>query len=163
MVHILGVLLPDPYFAKFALTKFYGIGHYTSARICARFQIHDRARVRDLTPPQITQLASYLSSPSTIPTLPKLPLATPDFIPPESMPSVPELSWRQKMGRTNQMLKELKIETELRREVRENIAHHRLIGSYVGRRHAMSLPVRGQRTKTNAKIARKLNRIERRG
>jgi len=58
-------------------------------------------------------------------------------------------------------LKSLKIEGELKRDMRENIAHHRLIGSYVGRRHAMHLPVRGQRTKSNARTARKLNRIER--
>jgi small subunit ribosomal protein S13 len=45
--------------------------------------------------------------------------------------------------------------------MRENIAHQRMIGSYVGRRHAMGLPVRGQNTQTNAKTARKLNRVER--
>lgn len=58
-------------------------------------------------------------------------------------------------------LKNLKIESDLKREVRENIAHQRMIGSYVGRRHAMGLPVRGQNTQTNAKTARKLNRVER--
>jgi small subunit ribosomal protein S13 len=58
-------------------------------------------------------------------------------------------------------LRNLKIETDLRKEIRENIAHQRMIGSYVGRRHAMGLPVRGQNTQTNAKTAKKLNRIER--
>lgn len=58
-------------------------------------------------------------------------------------------------------LLKLKVEAELRREMRENIAHQRMIGSYVGRRHAMSLPVRGQNTQTNAKTAKKLNRVER--
>ena len=58
-------------------------------------------------------------------------------------------------------MKNLKIEAELRREMRENIAHQRMIGSYVGRRHAMALPVRGQRTQTNAKNARKFNKVER--
>lgn len=60
-------------------------------------------------------------------------------------------------------LSTMTIENDLRRAVRENIAHHRAIGTYVGRRHAMSLPVRGQRTRNNSKTARRLNRIERRG
>jgi small subunit ribosomal protein S13 len=60
-------------------------------------------------------------------------------------------------------LRNLKVEAELRREVRENIAHQRMIGSYVGRRHAMGLPVRGQNTRSNAHTAKKLNRVERRG
>ena len=47
-----------------------------------------------------------------------------------------------------------------RREARD-IAHQRAIGSYVGLRHAMGLPVRGQNTQTNARTARKLNRIDR--
>lgn len=58
-------------------------------------------------------------------------------------------------------MRNLKIETDLRKEIRENIAHQRMIGSYVGRRHAMGLPVRGQNTQNNAKTAKKLNRIER--
>lgn len=58
-------------------------------------------------------------------------------------------------------MRNLKIETDLRREIRENIAHQRMIGSYVGRRHAMGLPVRGQNTQNNAKTAKKLNRIDR--
>jgi len=58
-------------------------------------------------------------------------------------------------------LKELKIESELRRMIRENIAHQRMIGSYVGRRHAMHLPVRGQNTQSNAKTAKKLNQLDR--
>ena len=58
-------------------------------------------------------------------------------------------------------LRDLRIESDLLREVRENIAHQRMIGSYVGRRHAMGLPVRGQRTRSNARTAKKLNRVER--
>jgi small subunit ribosomal protein S13 len=44
-----------------------------------------------------------------------------------------------------------------------NINHHRNVGTYRGRRHAAHLPVRGQRTSTNANTAKKLNRLERRG
>ncbi|KAI9621725.1 hypothetical protein H4Q26_015491 [Puccinia striiformis f. sp. tritici PST-130] len=55
-------------------------------------------------------------------------------------------------------LQRLLIESDLRREVRANIAHHRAIGSYKGKRHALGFPVNGQRTHTNAKTARNLIR-----
>lgn len=44
-----------------------------------------------------------------------------------------------------------KIEGDLRREVAMNIKRLQEIGSYRGRRHRAGLPVRGQRTKTNAR------------
>lgn len=47
--------------------------------------------------------------------------------------------------------KELKVEGDLRREVSLNIKRLYEIGCYRGRRHRQGLPVRGQRTKTNAR------------
>ena len=47
--------------------------------------------------------------------------------------------------------KEHVVEGDLRREVSFNIKRLVDIGSYRGRRHRMGLPVRGQRTKTNAR------------
>jgi len=47
--------------------------------------------------------------------------------------------------------KEHIVEGDLRREVSFNIKRLIDIGSYRGRRHRMRLPVRGQRTKTNAR------------
>ncbi|HHU92628.1 MAG TPA: 30S ribosomal protein S13 [Halanaerobiaceae bacterium] len=43
------------------------------------------------------------------------------------------------------------VEGELRREVRANIKRLMDIGCYRGLRHRRGLPVRGQRTKTNAR------------
>ena len=43
------------------------------------------------------------------------------------------------------------VEGELRREVRANIKRLMDIGCYRGYRHRRSLPLRGQRTKTNAR------------
>lgn len=60
-------------------------------------------------------------------------------------------------------LSKILVESEARRVLRDNLAHHRNVGSYVGRRHAMGYPVRGQRTTSNAKTAKKLNKIERKG
>ena len=44
-----------------------------------------------------------------------------------------------------------KFEGDLRREVQADIRRKIEIGSYQGRRHRQGLPVRGQRTKTNAR------------
>lgn len=46
---------------------------------------------------------------------------------------------------------EYNVEGDLRREVAMNIKRLTEIGCYRGRRHRMGLPVRGQRTKTNAR------------
>ena len=47
-----------------------------------------------------------------------------------------------------------KTEGDLRREVAYNIKRLKEIGSYVGVRHRKQLPVRGQRTKTNARTVK---------
>ncbi len=44
-----------------------------------------------------------------------------------------------------------KVEGDLRKEITLNIKRLQEIGSYRGLRHKRSLPVRGQRTKTNAR------------
>jgi small subunit ribosomal protein S13 len=51
-----------------------------------------------------------------------------------------------------------KIEGDLRREVTTNIKRLMDIGCYRGLRHRRSLPVRGQRTKTNARTRKGPNR-----
>jgi small subunit ribosomal protein S13 len=45
----------------------------------------------------------------------------------------------------------LKVEGDLRREVAANIKRKVEIGNYEGLRHRRGLPVRGQRTRTNAR------------
>jgi len=47
--------------------------------------------------------------------------------------------------------REYRVEGDLRREVQMNIKRLIEIGSYRGLRHRRGLPVRGQRTKTNAR------------
>jgi small subunit ribosomal protein S13 len=46
------------------------------------------------------------------------------------------------------------VEGDLRREVTMNIRRLTEIGSYRGQRHRRNLPVRGQRTRTNARTKR---------
>ncbi|MGE5613267.1 MAG: 30S ribosomal protein S13 [Bacillota bacterium] len=47
--------------------------------------------------------------------------------------------------------KEYKVEGDLRRDISLDIKRLIEIGCYRGRRHRLGLPVRGQRTKTNAR------------
>ncbi len=50
-----------------------------------------------------------------------------------------------------QEIEKIKVEGDLRREVSLNVKRLMEIGSYRGIRHRRGMPVRGQRTKTNAR------------
>lgn len=51
-------------------------------------------------------------------------------------------------------LKDYKVEGDLRKEIALNVKRLMDIGSYRGSRHRRGLPVRGQRTRTNARTKR---------
>lgn len=51
------------------------------------------------------------------------------------------------------------VEGDLRREVASNIKRLKDIGTHRGQRHSKSLPVRGQRTKTNSRTVRGNKRV----
>lgn len=56
------------------------------------------------------------------------------------------------ISKINQVIeKNFKVEGEWRRQIRENIKRLQDIGSYRGARHKKGLPVRGQRTRHNAR------------
>ena len=55
--------------------------------------------------------------------------------------------------------KEMRVEGDLRREVSMNIKRLMDIGSYRGLRHRRGMPVRGQRTRTNARTRRGPRRL----
>lgn len=64
---------------------------------------------------------------------------------------VKDLSHEQVATIQRYITQNYKIEGELRKDVTLNIKRLQEIGSYRGSRHKKSLPVRGQRTKTNAR------------
>ena len=69
-------------------------------------------------------------------------------------PKVSELSDEQ-LARIREIIdREKTVEGDLRREVNMNIRRLIDIGAYRGLRHRRGLPVRGQRTKTNARAKR---------
>ena len=63
---------------------------------------------------------------------------------------VKDLSEDQLVAITNEV-KKYKVEGDLRRDIALNIKRLQEIGSYRGLRHRKGLPVRGQRTRTNAR------------
>ncbi|PVV00186.1 hypothetical protein BB560_005387 [Smittium megazygosporum] len=62
MLHLLGVNLPDQKLVSIALTHFYGIGKFTSEKICSQLSIHKQCRLHELTEGQLNQLSGILSS-----------------------------------------------------------------------------------------------------
>jgi small subunit ribosomal protein S13 len=58
----------------------------------------------------------------------------------------------EEIGRLrNYVTEHLKVEGDLRRDIQQDIRRKMEIGSYQGIRHRRGLPVRGQRTHTNAR------------
>ncbi|MDP2813526.1 MAG: 30S ribosomal protein S13 [Erysipelotrichaceae bacterium] len=57
----------------------------------------------------------------------------------------------EQVNNIRKAVESFKLEGDLRREVSLNIKRLMEIGSYRGMRHRKGLPVRGQRTKTNAR------------
>jgi small subunit ribosomal protein S13 len=62
-----------------------------------------------------------------------------------------------KITKLSQLLNTMDIEAELKRKVHNNISNLVTIGSWRGSRHQQGKPVRGQRTRSNASTAKKLN------
>jgi len=60
-------------------------------------------------------------------------------------------------------LSTMTIESDAKKILQDNIKRLRDMGTYRGRRHAMGLPARGQRTRNQTETTKKLNRVERRG
>lgn len=72
----------------------------------------------------------------------------------EGNPRVRDLS-DEELARIRETIdREYQVEGDLRREVNGNIRRLIDIGSYRGLRHRRGLPVRGQRTRTNARTKR---------
>jgi len=60
----------------------------------------------------------------------------------------------EEVARLQKVIDGIRVEGDLRKEVSSNISRLKEIGSYRGTRHAKNLPVRGQRTRTNARTKR---------
>ena len=60
----------------------------------------------------------------------------------------------EELGRIQKVIEGYKIEGDLRAEIAGNVKRLKEVGTYRGTRHAKSLPVHGQRTRSNARTKR---------
>lgn len=60
----------------------------------------------------------------------------------------------EEINKLQKAVEQFKVEGDLRQEVEQNIKRLEEIGSYRGLRHRKGLPVRGQRTRSNARTKR---------
>ena len=60
----------------------------------------------------------------------------------------------EEVNKLQKVVDGFKVEGDLRREVADNIKRLKEIGAYRGVRHSRNLPVRGQRTRSNARTKR---------
>lgn len=121
MARIEGVNLPNHKHVSIGLTAIYGIGRPSAIKICKKADVNGQTKVRELTDEQLERLRVAIKSFQM-----------------SAMDSDFELS-------------NLLIEGDLRRFVNTNIKRLIDVGCYRGMRHRKNLPVRGQRTKTNAR------------
>lgn len=60
----------------------------------------------------------------------------------------------EEIGKIQKAVEKIKVEGDLRQEIEQNIKRMEEITSYRGLRHKRGLPVRGQRTRSNARTRR---------
>lgn len=108
MARIAGVDLPRDKRVVVSLQYIYGIGGSLAKEICAKAQVDESVRTRDLTDDQARALRDVIE-------------------------------------------RDVQVEGDLRREISMNVKRLMDLGCYRGLRHRRSLPVRGQRTHTNAR------------
>lgn len=60
----------------------------------------------------------------------------------------------EEVSTIQKLIDSIKVEGDLREEVQGNIKRLKEIGTYRGHRHSRNLPVRGQRTRSNARTKR---------
>jgi len=113
MLIIFGVTIPKEKRIAYALPTLYGIGLYSSKKICNELGFAEGLKVSDLTDEQQYNLIRKLKE-------------------------------------------EYRLENNLREEIKSNVQRYINNGSIRGFRHRNKLPVRGQRTKTNAKTPRRV-------
>ncbi|GIX06202.1 MAG: 30S ribosomal protein S13 [Candidatus Poribacteria bacterium] len=121
MARIAGVELPRNKRIDIALTTIYGIGRWTAQRIVEYAQVDPGRRTEELTDEEVNRIREAV----------------------ENLPAV--------LPKKEHSFFNTKIEGDLRREVEMNIKRLMDIGCYRGLRHRRGLPVRGQRTSTNAR------------
>ena len=127
MPRILGIDIPANKRIDISLRSIYGIGPVVSAKVLENAQIDPSTRAHTLSEAQLAVIAKAIQTTEMLP----------------SQTSTPENS---ETGMCS-----ILVEGDLRRKVTEDLKRHKNIRTYRGLRHMRGLPVRGQRTQTNAR------------
>ena len=172
MARIAGVDVPRDKRIEIALTYIYGIGLTTSKRLLQLAAISPDTRTKDLTDAQVGKLRDLIAKQlqGRVEGDPRRQIALTYIygIGPTtarrmlSLAGVPadtrtkDLSDAQVGKLRDVIAKQLqgRVEGDLRRQIALNIKRLTEIGTYRGLRHRRGLPVRGQRTRTNARTRR---------
>src|SRR3954453_10198864 len=133
MARLVGVDLPRDKRIEIALTYIYGIGRTSAQQLLAVTGVDPNVRGHQLGDEELGKLPDAIESHYKIE----------GDLPPEGQDELVNLR--------DAIESDYKVEGPLRREVQADIRRKIEIGSYQGRRHRQGLPVRGQRTKTNAR------------
>ena len=127
MPRILGIDIPANNRIDIALRSIYGIGPAVSAKVLENAQIDPATRAHTLSETQLAVIAKAIQTTEMLPSQ-------------TSTPENPETG-----------LCPIVVEGDLRRKITEDLKRHKNIKTYRGLRHMKGLPVRGQRTQTNAR------------
>ena len=121
MPRILGIDIPANKRIDIALRTIYGIGPATSSKVLENAKIDPAVRAHTLSEDELATIAKAIQS----------------------------TAMRPEQTRTDNCT--ILVEGDLRRKITEDLKRHKSIKTYRGVRHMRGLPVRGQRTSTNAR------------
>ena len=121
MPRILGIDIPANKRIDIALRSIYGIGPVISAKVLENAKIDPATRAHTLSEDELAVIAKAIQT----------------------------TEMRSEQTRTDNCV--ILVEGDLRRKVTEDLKRHKNIKTYRGLRHMRGLPVRGQRTQTNAR------------
>ena len=130
MPRIIGVDIPGNKRIEYALRYIYGIGPAKAKEIVEKLKLDPAKKADDLTSAEIAELSRLLQ---------------------EQYVVEGDLRQDQISKITKILQNDMVVEGDLRRSVAADIRRLQQINSYRGIRHRRGLPVRGQRTKTNAR------------
>ena len=168
MARIAGVDLPRDKRVEIGLTYIYGIGRVSADNILAKSGVNPDTRCRDLTDDEVKRLSAVIDESQVVEgdlrreigltyiygigrTSASRILADAGVDPNTRVRDLTS----EEVKKISAVIDETQVvEGDLRREIQLNIKRLKEIGCYRGIRHRKGLPVRGQKTKTNARTCK---------
>ena len=122
MPRIMGVDIPNEKRIEMSLQYIFGVGPYRAKQILKETNVNADTRARDLKEDEVARITAFIDK-----------------------------NFNDEVAKPDDAGRSGPVEGALRRKVQQHILRLKKIGSYRGMRHIKGLPVRGQRTRTNAR------------